>query len=133
MNGRAVRGPPAIRWLAVLTWMAVIFLLSAQPGLRVSQDPAVDGPARAMGHVTVFAVLGALLLNALAQPGSSARRAIALALLLAALYAVSDEAHQAFVPERSARLHDVLLDVAGASIGVSVMAALLRLRSRSGR
>jgi VanZ family protein len=133
VSGRDGWGPPVFRWLVVLAWMGVIFLLSAQPGLRVSQDPAVDAPARAVGHITVFAVLGALLTHALARPGRTMRRTIALAVLLAALYAVSDEAHQAFVPERTARLRDVLLDVGGASIGVAVTALVLRQRSRSRR
>lgn len=133
MSGHDGWGPPVLRWLGVIGWMAVIFLLSAQPGLRISQDPAVDTPARAMAHVGVFALLGVLLTNALARPGRSGRRTLVLALLAAALYAVSDEAHQAFVPERTARLRDVLLDIGGASMGVAGMAVLLRLRSRGGR
>lgn len=50
--------------------------------------------------------------------------------LLAVLYAATDEIHQTFVPGRSGRVTDVLIDAAGAAVGVLVM-AWLRRRARS--
>lgn len=44
-----------------------------------------------------------------------------LAVLLASLYGVSDEVHQAFVPGRSADLLDWLADTAGAAVAVSLV------------
>jgi len=51
----------------------------------------------------------------------------ALAVLLAAAYAVSDEFHQIFVPGRSAALFDVALDSAAALAGVLASALLAAL------
>ena len=50
-----------IRWAPAVGWMTVIFVLSAQPGLRVAEDPMLDYVLRKVGHVAVFAVLAMLL------------------------------------------------------------------------
>ncbi len=75
-----------------------------------------------------YAVLALLLWRALhkpAQPGRSPWRwpEAGLVLALVALYAASDEIHQAFVPSREASAGDVLLDTTGAALGL-----LARLR-----
>jgi VanZ family protein len=123
VSGRIRNGSWAIRasrWLPVLGWMALIFILSAQPGLRVSEDAAVDSPLRAAAHVVAYGVLGALLFRALSGTLGSTIRAAVVAFVVAALYGVSDEIHQAFVPDRTGRLDDVALDVVGAVIGITV-------------
>ena len=43
-----------------------------------------------------------------------------LGLAVAAAFAASDEFHQSFVPTRSASVHDVMLDVFGAIVGLAV-------------
>lgn len=42
------------------------------------------------------------------------------ALLICVLYAISDEVHQKFIPGRSGEVRDVIIDTAGASVGISV-------------
>ena len=53
-----------------------------------------------------------------------------LVLALVALYAASDEIHQAFVPSREASAWDVLLDTTGAAFGLLCLWAAGRLRKR---
>ena len=77
---------------------------------------------RKLAHLTEYAILGALLVRALARPG--------LAVLLGGLYAVSDEVHQHFVRGRHAAWYDVLLDTVGVTVGVL---AWRRLRARAMR
>ena len=48
-----------------------------------------------------------------------------IALGAAALYAVTDEVHQYFVPGRSCELRDVLVDTSGALTGILAAFALL--------
>ena len=54
--------------------------------------------------------------------------AIAVAVGICVLYAISDEVHQLFVPGRSGQFKDVFLDSGGAIVG----AALYRLFVRRG-
>ena len=47
-----------------------------------------------------------------------------------ALYALTDEAHQAFVPGRSCEIRDMLIDSCGVAAGVLIMAALRSRRTK---
>jgi VanZ family protein len=51
-----------------------------------------------------------------------------LAILIAAVYAASDEFHQIFVPGRGASVHDVMIDVCGATLAQLVIWLWLRPR-----
>ncbi len=55
------------------------------------------------------------------------------ALLFGALYAVTDEIHQLFVPGRSCELRDWLIDVCGVTVGVGIAWLAASLRRRSAR
>jgi VanZ family protein len=114
--------------------MALIFLLSAQPGLRVSDDASVDGPIRHFAHVVVYAVLALLLLWGLGQLSSGWRPRLALlAGLFAFVYGITDELHQLTVPNRTGQAFDLVWDALGASIGLAVGLWLFRRRSAARR
>ena len=115
----------AWRWLPVIGWMALSFVLSAQPGLRVSDDAAVDRPARTLAHLGTYAVLAILLVRALLVGARPTRVVAAAAWVGAVLYGVTDEVHQAFVPDRTGRPSDVVIDAVGAAIGVAIALVLL--------
>jgi VanZ family protein len=121
------------RWLPALTWMAVIFLLSSQSGLRVTEDAAVDRPIRTVAHLSSYALLAGLVLFALGGLGRPSLRNVVLAMAVTALYAVSDELHQALVPDRTGRAADVFVDVIGAAAGLLVAAVVLASRDRTSR
>ena len=106
--------------------MAVIFALSAQPGLRVSDDPGVDLPIRHVAHVLAFGVLAVLLLRGLTSRAEEpwTWRQAALAVALATLYGVTDEIHQTYVPLRTGHLVDVGWDLLGAAAGVTLLRLL---------
>jgi len=90
---------------AAFLYMAAIFALSSLPGSEVGIPPPWDK----LAHFSEYALLGFLL-------GRGTGNA-PLAFALAALYGVSDEVHQAFVPGREASALDWLADAAGALIG----------------
>jgi VanZ family protein len=72
---------------------------------------------RKCAHVGEYFVFGALLFHAIKTPGRGWQlRWAFLAILVAALYASSDEIHQIFVPSRGAAIWDALLDTGGASV-----------------
>ena len=78
------------------------------------------------GHMTGYALLAVSLV---VGQKKHTPRAIALALGVCCLYALSDEFHQSFVPGRNATLIDVGIDGIGAGVGLLVQ-QLVRWRRR---
>lgn len=109
------------RWAPAVAWMAAIFVFSGQPGLRVSDDPGVDGPIRHAAHVLTYALLAVLLLRGLGwgDGRSWTIRLAGVAVVMATLYGATDELHQTFVPQRAGNLVDIGWDLLGALIGVA--------------
>ena len=106
-------------WGPAWATMVLIFVLSSMSGLGPIPGGVDDGVA----HALQYAVLAALLLRGLA--GARWRgvkvRAAALAVLLATLYGVTDEAHQWFVPGRTAEVTDLVADALGAAVPAGVI------------
>ena len=141
-------------WLPALVWMCVIYGASGDQASNVHSsrligpvvrwlfpslsEPAVDQVVfivRKLAHVTEYAILAMLLWRALRRPvRDEARpwrwRDAVWAVGLAALYAGSDELHQMFVPNRQGRLHDVLIDTAGAAMGLLLIRFCYGWRAR---
>jgi VanZ family protein len=111
--------------------MGVIFLLSSQGGLRATTDVDVEKPIRIVAHLATYALLAGLFLYAICARGAPTGRQALLAVGLSAAYAVSDEIHQALVPGRSGRADDVIVDIAGAALGVALGAVVLATLGRA--
>ena len=101
-------------WGPAIVWMLVIFLASS-----VSQPRLPLGVADYHAHFAVYAVLGVLVTWGRAQGRlrNVTFPSALVAVLVATLYGVSDEVHQAFVPGRDPSLSDVLADGVGALVG----------------
>lgn len=125
MTKRSPIRPLLLRWLPAVAWAAVIFIGSSIPG------SAVPGRFGVLGHLTEYAILGALALRAEAHRGL--RTSALITLVFVAIYGASDEVHQLFVPLRVADPLDWLTDLAGAILGILVVAAVRRARTRSNR
>ena len=97
-------------WGPVVLLMTSIFIASSIPDV-----------GQQSGHSIAYAVLAGLLLRAIAGGRLSGItwRAAAAAGLVAAMYGVSDELHQSFVPGRTADRGDVLADSIGAAVAVT--------------
>lgn len=100
--------------------MALIFFLSAQAQLPTPETRWLDFVLEKSAHTFEFAVLAALLMRALGSLELLRWRAYAVAVLLAWLYALSDEFHQSFVPGRAADWTDILFDWLGAVLGAGL-------------
>jgi VanZ family protein len=123
------------RWLAVLLWMGLIFLISAQADLPHHPQETWDLILKKLGHFCEYGILAALAFWALVQDGESVRtREILAAFAFAAVYALSDEIHQHFVPGRDPRLMDVAVDLVGAGVALLAMSRVFLSRDwRPGR
>ncbi len=110
-------------WALVVLWAAVIFAFSSIPSLGT--DLGIwDLVLRKLAHLAEYAVLGVLLVRATRRP--------AVAVLLAGLYAVSDEVHQMFVEGRVGAPLDCAIDTAGALAGVLLWRRLAGAGRRPG-
>ena len=105
-----------------LALMALIFLQSSQAGV-LGDLGVFNLILSSAAHMLMFGLLTAVLWWML-RPVTG--RALLIAVVLAALYGVSDEIHQSFVATRTASFADIGFDVLGAAL-----AALLIRRSRS--
>jgi VanZ family protein len=115
-----------IAWAPVIAWAVLIFVFSAQPDLRFLPDDNLDFVVRKVGHMGVFGILALLILRGV-DIGSWPRPRT-WALTLTALYAATDELHQATVAGRHASVVDVAIDVAGAVIAIGIVGLVKKAR-----
>jgi VanZ family protein len=107
-------------WVPVALYAGAIFYLSAQshPDEQLPSFLLEDISDKVL-HAVEYAVLGGLCYRALrwGASGQVASHALLLAIVMASLYGVTDEAHQFFVPFRESSWQDWLADTIGAAIG----------------
>ncbi len=128
------------QWTPVIFWGAIIFILSTEHFSAASTARLIEpllwwlmpnaSPLtifkchyliRKSAHFTEYGILFWLLIR-----GPMAGRPH-LALAICALYAFSDEAHQIFVPGRTASLSDVGIDFGGALFSRFLHLAILEI------
>lgn len=128
-----------ISWILVVACMGVIFSLSAQNGeessdlsgsfvMAILQWLKIDideGFLRSCAHCLEFMGLSVLIFNATYSTWGSKFTPL-VAFMGAVLYAVVDEIHQIFVPDRAFQLSDILVDSTGALIGVIASFVILQ-------
>ena len=108
-------------WGPAWAMMALIFGLSSISGL----PPAPGGVDDSVAHALAYGVLAALLLRGLsgARWRGVSVSAAGVAVLLATLYGVTDEAHQWFVPGRTVEVSDLVADALGATVAAGLLLA----------
>lgn len=115
-------GRLAWSWLPAVALMAMIFAASSTPNL----DAIPGGVSDKAAHFTAYALLGALILRAVARV--EWRRVTPTTALLAwaltVMYGASDEYHQHFVPGRFMGFDDWIADALGAAAAILVIAVV---------
>lgn len=134
-------------WVPLLVWLLVIFSASTDlgsatqtsrflipflqwihPDISAATIALFQFALRKAAHLTEYAILAMLLLRALRhQVRGTFWRQAAIVFVLAGLYAASDEFHQSFSPARTGSPIDVMIDCAGAALGIAAY-RLLALR-----
>jgi VanZ family protein len=97
----------------VVAWAALIFGLSSVSDLGTGLG-IWDLVLRKIAHATEYAILAALLVRALRQPGWAVALGIA--------YSISDEVHQSFISGRHGSPADVVIDAIGVVVGALLAA-----------
>ena len=138
-----------IAGLLAIVWMCIIFAFSSQPAEESSEVSigfsyrmvssagiffhlpwdeeefrrianAIEGYIRKAAHMTEYAILSVLLYLWLENWQLTLAKRSVIAVFLAMIYAASDEFHQLFVQGRSGSVRDVMIDSAGAILGILV-------------
>lgn len=102
-------------------WWAALLRPVLDPGLHLN-DAAFHALVRKLAHMAEFGALAVSLGCAAHGLGAlRGRRYICLPLLVALGTAVADECLQTFTDGRAGQVRDVLIDIAGALIGFSIV------------
>lgn len=136
------------RLALLVSWMCVIFFMSAKPADESSKMSLTVGrfignvvisgygelskeqqeqfaiqiehAVRKTAHLAEYAVLGLLLSHTFYGFGKCGKGGLFFSILCGAGYAVTDEVHQLFVPGRSGQITDVMIDASGVVLGACV-------------
>ena len=147
-----------ILWTLVVSLMAFIFVMSAEPAVESSETSGrtlkiifgiiypgfrdLNGEQqqkiieqnqhfiRKTAHFTLYTVMGILVSLAVAQ---HIKKFSLISYAIGTLYAVTDEIHQLYVPGRSGQISDVLLDSSGVLLGCIIIFILYRYVNRKKR
>jgi VanZ family protein len=112
-------------WLPPLLLMGLIYFVSAQPSLD-SGLGWIDTVGRKLIHFGEYALLSFLWWRAL-RAVMPDRRAALVALVVASLYAATDEFHQSFVEGRNGSPLDWAIDAGGAAAAAFAVSARRRV------
>ena len=127
---------------ALIAVLITIFFLSAQNGEESSStsgfftklieavigQPANESIIRTLAHFCEFAGLGFLMSNFIFSLKDKLKPI--LSILLSCAYAITDEIHQIFVPDRACQLSDFAVDTAGIILGVVSFCVLILLKCK---
>ena len=136
----------------VILWMILVFWFSSQIGddsqvtsgntirkiitfinndidkLKLEEIVELLQPiVRKLAHFTLYTLGGILIFNLFNSFKLKNREKIGYSLLVGALYAITDEIHQLFVPGRSGMIKDVFIDTLGIITGVIVCIIIFRI------
>ncbi len=129
-TGRRIRS-----WLPVAGYAALIFYLSSLPHPEERLPKVLfEQAGDKLLHLIEYAVLAALCYPAFLRAAGPvvARRAVALSILAASFYGMTDEVHQAFVPFRESSWLDWVADTAGAVVGALGASRFLQVSPAEG-
>lgn len=125
-----------IFWILCAAVMYVIFMFSSATGeesKEVSENLLSKiiefvgnfishNTLRKLAHFSEFAALGFCFTGAIHY--TFGKRKFYLPLIPSFIYAVSDEVHQYFVPERACRVFDIFVDTCGVMTGIGIFLLL---------
>lgn len=92
---------------------------------REELENRLTTPIRKIAHFSIYTCLGFLLYLLTNTFEISNKKRILISIILAFMYAISDELHQYFVPGRSCEIRDVLIDTFGSLFGIGIALVVL--------
>lgn len=143
-----------ISFILLVAWMILVFWFSSQVGDESSSTSGntirrivtffnsdissydlenivntFQPITRKIAHLTLYTMGGFLIYNFIYRFRFNKNKKIVLSLIIGVLYAMTDEIHQYFVPGRSSKVFDVLIDSTGIILGIIIFILLLKIIS----
>lgn len=132
----------------ILIWMATVFWFSNQNGEKSSgtsrtitetvvqpilgEDESkneqiirdTEKVIRKLAHYTIYTIGGILIINFANTTERTRKKQILYSIMFGILYAITDEIHQYFISNRSARVFDVCIDTLGIITGILIYSVI---------
>ena len=135
-------------WTILVLYLAIIYFFSSQNGAKSHEVSAgllqylkvlilfipgnmleflsgvvknYEYVLRKTAHFTEYLVLALIFYKAIVVSSAKTKNSLKITLIFCFLYAVSDEVHQIFVSGRAFAVKDIIIDTAGATLGVSTI------------
>ncbi len=89
-----------------------------------------EGIIRKIAHFSIYAWVGFLVMSFFSTYSIKETKRIMISLGIGILYAISDEIHQSFVPDRSCQITDVILDSMGVLLGILVLCLMVKIHNK---
>ena len=87
----------------------------------------IENIIRKMAHFLIYKIVGLLLMGVMSIYPLTNKKRISISITIGTIYASLDEIHQAFIPERTARVTDVMIDTLGVILGILCVLAIKKL------
>ena len=137
--------------ILIIVWMITVFMFSNQQGDKSSNtsrkvttavvqaisDKSVeeneniieqlDKIVRKLAHYSIYTLGGILIINYAYTTDKNIKQKIVYSIAFGAFYAITDELHQFFVSNRSARIFDVGIDTLGVMTGILIYILIRKL------
>jgi len=82
---------------------------------------------RKLAHFSLYTLVGILVMVLLKLYSLNEKKRILYSFCIGVIYAMSDEIHQLFIPERTGQRTDVLIDSCGVAIGIMTVIVISKL------
>ena len=137
--------------ILVVIWMMIVFMFSNEDGTKSSDtsrkvtvtvvqtfsdkteeenEPIiqrVDKVIRKLAHYSIYTIGGILIINYVYTINKNNKEKVLYSIAFGAGYAITDEIHQFFVSERSARIFDVGIDTLGVITGIAIYLVIRKI------
>lgn len=117
--------------LPIIVYLIIIFIFSSIPGDDLPELSFTISDKLIHGIIYLIAFyLFYLSFSNVRKDSVFYKNAILFSFIFTVIYAISDELHQALVPNRDADIFDLLADFIGAFIGFIIMIALVKIKPK---
>ena len=73
---------------------------------------------RKLAHFSIYTIMGILLMSLMLTYNLKTKNRIIISGVIGLIYAISDEIHQSFIPNRTPLIGDVFIDFSGVIVGI---------------